>query len=71
MMEWHFVNAMTCETPTHRIRHVGLCWLAERKAVMTPHAPSEPVQKINGTFDTKELAIAACEADAYRQGSGR
>ena len=73
-MEWHFVNAMTFETPTHRIRHVGPCWLAERKAVLYTNAsgpPAEPVQRLNGSFATQEDAMAACEKDAYAQKSGR
>ena len=69
-MEWHFVNAMTFETATHRVRRVYSArdsyWLAERKA--TEH---EHVEKLNGHFPDQQAATAACEADRYAQATGR
>lgn len=69
-MQWHFVNAMTFETATHRIRRVHTqrhaYWLAERKADEHDH-----VEKLNGHFEDQHAAEAACERDAYNQASGR
>ena len=70
-MHWHFVNAMTFETQTHRIRRVCTqresFWLAERKA----SSHGEHVERVNGHFATQELAELACEADLYAVASGR
>jgi len=67
---WHFVNAMTYETATHRIRRVSTpresYWLAERKA-----SPLDLAEKIHGHFATQELAELACERDLYAVASGR
>lgn len=69
-MDWHFVNAMTYETATHRIRRVcnfrDTYWLAERKATSSEHA-----EQLHGKFPLKELAEAACERDSYAVASGR
>ena len=69
-MQWHFVNAMTYETATHRIRricaHSESFWLAERKATSFDHT-----EKIAGRFTTMDLAKAACDRDAYLEASGR
>lgn len=69
-MQWHFVNAMTYETATHRIRRISTLkesyWLAERKATDGDH-----VEKIPGHFALQELAEAACERDSYAVASGR
>lgn len=70
MMTWHFVNAMTYESATHRVRRVHTMhesyWLAERKALAGDHAG-----KIGGRFDCQELAESACERDGYAVASGR
>lgn len=69
-MDWHFVNAMTYETATHRIRRVSNLrasyWLAERKATDSDH-----IEQLPGHFPLKELAEAACERDSYVVASGR
>jgi len=69
-MQWHFVNAMTYETATHRVQrvhsHHDSYWLAERKA--TEH---EHVEKLNGHFPDQQSAEAACERDQYSQVTGR
>jgi hypothetical protein len=69
-MQWHFVNAMTFETATHRIRRIctyhEAYWVAERKATENDH-----VEKINGHFADQHLAELACEADLYEVESGR
>lgn len=69
-MQWHFVNAMTFETATHRIRRICTAresyWLAERKATGFEH-----LGKICGKFETQDSAQAACESDAYAEASGR
>jgi hypothetical protein len=69
-MEWHFVNAMTYETATHRIRRICTqresYWLAERKACVEDH-----IEKIGGHFADQQLAISACERDSYAVASGR
>jgi hypothetical protein len=64
-MEWHFVNAMTFETATHRVRRVCAhdgegYWLAERKVCCDDHAA-----RIPGRFDSMEFAQSACERDTY------
>lgn len=69
-MQWHFVNAMTYETATHRIRRICTqresFWLAERKASTFDH-----VEKIAGRFPSMESAQGACARDAYADASGR
>jgi hypothetical protein len=65
-MQWEFVNAMTFESATHRVRHVGDFWLAERKS----SGWDKPL-KIGDTFSDQRSAESACEADAYSLASGR
>jgi DNA-binding transcriptional ArsR family regulator len=65
-MQWEHVNAMTFESATHRVRKLGDCWFAERKAEPPLHAV-----KLGTTFHSREIAQSACDADAYRQLSGR
>jgi hypothetical protein len=66
---WHFVNAMTYENETHRVRRVcslrESVWIAERKASNDDHC-----ERI-GKFELKEVAVSACERDAYLVASGR
>ena len=67
---WHFVNAMTYENETHRVRRVCSMnqqyWIAERKASTAEH-----LERIAGKFETQEFAVSACERDAYLVASGR
>jgi len=70
-MQWHFVNAMTFETETHRVRKISLIdgtshWLAERKACCDEHG-----MRIPGKFESQEFAQSACERDSYALASGR
>lgn len=69
-MDWHFVNAVTYETATHRIRRIhtlrSTYWLAERKPTNGEH-----VEQLPGRFPLMELAEAACERDSYAVASGR
>jgi hypothetical protein len=69
-MMWHFVNAMTYENATHRVRRVCKIheqyWIAERKASTDDHQ-----ERIPGKFACQELAVSACERDGYAVASGR
>lgn len=69
-MQWEFINAMTFESATHRIRrmhtHLEAYWLAERKAGEHGHA-----EKLNGHFPDRPAAETACERDQYSLSSGR
>jgi hypothetical protein len=67
---WHFVNAMTYENATHRVRRVCTYneqyWIAERKASTEEHR-----ERIPGKFECQEFAVSACERDAYLEATGR
>ena len=65
-MAWYFVNAMTWENETHRVRRLGSYWVAERKC-----CEGERAYKVGETFDTREEAEDACNVDAYSKASGR
>jgi hypothetical protein len=63
-MIWHFVNAMTFESATHRTRlvysHQGdNFWIAERKSCC-----DDLPRRISGKFPTLEAARAACDLDS-------
>lgn len=60
-MTWHFVNAQTWESATHRVRRVGEYWIAERKGENFGAGIS-----IGKTFSTQELAQTACDFDSRR-----
>jgi hypothetical protein len=61
-MPWHFVNSMTWETATHRVRRVGNDhWIAVRKG-----CDGESAHQIGDKFrfSTQEEAQEACDRDA-------
>ncbi len=75
-MRWESVNAMTFESPTHRVRRVGEHWLAEVKPSYSEPSTNKKrvhiaLRKIPGVFATQVAAQEACEADAYKTASGR
>lgn len=65
-MQWHFVNAQTWESETHRVRRVGEYWIAERKTSDFGAGTS-----IGKTFASQELARSACVLDGYAAATGR
>jgi hypothetical protein len=59
-MPWHFVNSMTWETATHRVRRIGNDhWIAVRKGVN-----GESARQLDAKFSTQTEAQAACDRDA-------
>jgi hypothetical protein len=63
-MPWHFVNSMTWESATHRVRRIGNeHWIAVRKAVT-----GEAAQQIGERFSSQQDAQSACDADAAGMG---
>jgi len=59
-MPWHFVNSMTWETATHRVRRIGSDhWIAVRKCV-----DGESARQLDDKFSTQADAQEACERDA-------
>jgi hypothetical protein len=65
-MTWHFVNAQTWESESHRVRRVGEYWIAERKTNEFGAGIS-----IGKTFASQELAQGACDRDGYAAATGR
>jgi len=58
-MPWHFVNSMTWENATHRVRRVGNeHWIAVRKGV-----DGESAHQLD-RFSTQADAEDACDRDA-------
>jgi hypothetical protein len=59
-MPWHFVNSMTWETATHRVRRIGHeHWIAVRKGV-----GGESAHQLEGKFSSQQDAQQACDEDA-------